>query len=268
MKLPVLFIGHGSPVHAVQDSDYTEEWQNYGDELLDEYDGEIEAVLCISSQWVSRGSFVTSAAQPPMITLRSLAGFPPALYEYRYPAEGSPETAERIRELSGGDVQADPERGFDYGAWSVLGRMFPDADIPVVQLSLNAMLDAQGHFDLARRLSPLRREGVLVVGSGNIVCNLAALDLQNPNRVVKPYPWAALAHELVNKWILGRRYGNLLDEQHYPLAIRQAIGSSPQYFWPLLYVLAMCGEKEPLELFNDQIVGRSVSMTSLVAGFV
>lgn len=268
MKLPVLFIGHGSPVHAVQDSDYTEEWQNYGDELLDEYDGEIEAVLCISSQWVSEGAYVTSSAAPPMIGLRNLAGFPPALYEYRYPAEGSPDTAERIRELSGGAVRLDPARGFDYGVWSVLGRMFPDADIPVVQLSLDNRLNAQGHFDLAKKLIPLRNEGVLVVGSGNIVCNLAAVDWQNPHKEVKPYPWAELAHELVNKWIIARRYGNLLDEQHYPLAIRQAIGSSPPHFWPLLYVLAMCGEKEPLELFNDVVVGRAVSMTSLVAGFV
>lgn len=266
MKLPVLFIGHGSPLNAIRDSAYTEEWQNYGDELLDEYDGEIESILCISSQWQTEGTRVTSAEQPS--TLHDFDDFPDELYRINYPAEGNPELAARIVGLLGeGQAAADPQRGLDYSAWAVLKRLVPAADIPVVQMSLDRRLNAQGHFDLAAKLAPLRKEGVLIVAAGNIVSNLPLQDWQHPGRAGNVYPWADLAHELVNKWISGRRYDRLLDEAQYPVAIRQAFHNR-QNFYPLLYALALRGEKEPLEFFNDEIIGKSVSMTSLVIGFV
>ena len=134
-------------------------------------------------------------------------------------------------------------------------------------MSLDRRLNAQGHFDLAAKLAPLRKEGVLIVAAGNIVSNLPLQDWQHPDRAGNAYPWADLAHELVNKWITGRRYDRLLDEAQYPVAIRQAFHNR-QNLYPLLYALALRGEKEPLEFFNDEIIGKSVSMTSLVIGFV
>ena len=166
-----------------------------------------------------------------------------------------------------GQAAADPQRGLDYSAWAVLKRLVPAADISVVQMSLDRRLNAQGHFDLAAKLAPLRKEGVLIVAAGNIVSNLPLQDWQHPDRAGNAYPWADLAHELVNKWITGRRYDRLLDEAQYPVAIRQAFHNR-QNFYPLLYALALRGEKEPLEFFNDEIIGKSVSMTSLVIGFV
>ena len=263
MKLPVLFVAHGSPLNAVRDNAHTEEWQNYGDELLDEFDGEIRAVLCVSSQWVTEGSRVTAAAEPP--TLHDFSGFPPELYEVRYPAAGSPELAERVCTLLG--AEADTQRGIDHGAWTVLKRLVPDASVPVVQLSLDRRLNAQGHFDLAAKLAPLRKEGVLVVATGHTVSNPQLQDWQHPDRPGNAYPWADLARELINKWASGRRYERLLDEENYPVAIRQALHDR-RCFYPLLYALALRGEKEPLEFFNDEIVGKSLSMTSLIIGFL
>ena len=279
MKLPVLFIGHGSPLNAIRDSAYTEEWQNYGDELLDEYDGEIESILCISSQWQTEGTRVTSAEQPP--TLHDFDDFPDELYRINYPAEGNPELAARIVGLLGEEQAAtDPQRGqiaihvhlseavpSDHAPTTRLHLGADAADIPVVQMSLDSRLNAQGHFDLAAKLAPLRKEGVLIVAAGNIVSNLPLQDWQHPDRAGNAYPWADLAHELVNKWITGRRYDRLLDEAQYPVAIRQAFHNR-QNLYPLLYALALRGEKEPIEFFNDEIIGKSVSMTSLVIGFV
>ena len=266
MKLPVLFLGHGSPMNAIGRSPYAEEWQNMGEELLDEYDDEIESILCISAHWLTNGTRVTAMEQPR--TIHDFAGFPDELFSMQYPAEGNPELAERIQELLGETrVQLDHNWGLDHGAWSVLRCMFPDADIPVVQLSLDHNLNAQQHFDLAKQLAPLRKEGVLIVGSGNIVHNTRLSDWQNPAQTGQAYPWAELTHELINKWIKARRYDGLLDEKNYSQAMRMAIPTS-EHLWPLLYILALRGEKEALELFNDEIVAKSISMTSLVIGFV
>lgn len=264
MKLPVLFVGNGNPLNAVRSTAHTEEWRNIGDELLGEYEGEIEAVLCVSPNWVSEGTRVTAAAQPA--TLHDFSGFPSELEQTEYPAPGNPATAERVCELLG-DAAADQTRGLDHGVWAVLKHLIPDASVPVVQLSLDSRLDAQGHYDLAARLAPLRKEGVLIAATGNTVSNLPLHDWQHPDQTGRAYPWADLARELINKWITARRLDRLLDEAHYPVAVRQALHLR-QNFYPMLYPLAAAGAKEPVEFFNDEIVGKSVSMTSFVIGFL
>ena len=159
------------------------------------------------------------------------------------------------------------KRQIDHGVWAVLKHLIPDASVPVVQLSLDSRLDAQGHYDLAARLAPLRKEGVLIAATGNTVSNLPLHDWQHPDQTGRAYPWADLARELINKWITARRLDRLLDEAHYPVAVRQALHLR-QNFYPMLYPLAAAGAKEPVEFFNDEIVGKSVSMTSFVIGFL
>ncbi|MGF6148429.1 LigB family dioxygenase [Kingella potus] len=266
MKLPVLFVGNGSPLNAVRSTAHTEEWRNIGSEILDEYDGEIEAVLCVSPNWTTEGTRITASPNPP--TLHGFSGFPPELSQVAYPAAGSPDTAARVCALLGADtVTPDPERGLDHGVWAVFKHLIPDASVPVVQLSLDRRLDAQGHYDLAARLAPLRKEGILIAATGNTVSNLPLHDWQNPDSTGNAYAWADLARELINKWVAARRLDRLLDEAHYPVAVRQALHLR-QNFYPMLYPLATVGEKEPVEFFNDETVGKSVSMTSFVIGFL
>ena len=265
MKLPVLFLGHGSPMNAIGRSPYAEEWHNMGEDLRDEFDDEIQSILCISAHWLTNGTRVTAMEEPR--TLHDFAGFPRELFNVRYPVEGNPALAKRIQGLLGDTVQLDYDWGLDHGAWSVLRHMFPDADIPVVQMSLDRNLNARQHFELAKQLAPLRQEGVLIVGSGNIVHNTQLCDWQNPAATGQAYTWAELTHELVNKWIKARRYDNLLDEKNYSRAMKMAIPTY-EHFWPLLYALALRGEREAIEFFNEEIVGKSISMTSLVSGFV
>ncbi len=264
MKLPVLFLGHGSPMNAVHDTPYSRNWHRLGQALRQRYGGEIRAVLAVSAHWCTDGTAVTAMPNPR--TIHDFGGFPQELFDVRYPAPGSPGLAAEIRSLLGGHaVAADFGWGLDHGTWSVLCHVFPEADIPVVQLSLNVHLDAPAHFALARRLAPLREQGVLIVGSGDIVHNLRLMDWRAPDEAGNAYEWAENARSLVNGWLEHGDTQALTDEAAYPPALHLA-APTPEHWWPLLYAAGAAGADEPLQIFNDDIVGKSLSMTSVVFG--
>lgn len=263
MKLPVLFLGHGSPMNAVRDTAYSRNWRLLGRALRQRYGGSIRAVLAVSAHWCTRQTAVTAMAQPR--TIHDFGGFPQELSDVRYPAPGSPELAAEIQTLLGGKVEADYGWGLDHGTWGVLCHVFPEADIPVVQLSLDVHLDAQGHFQLGRLLAPLRSKGVLIVASGDIVHNLSLTDRRAPDEAGEGYPWAESARSLVNRWLENGNTAALANEAAYPEELHLA-APTPEHWWPLLYAAGAADENGPVQIFNDDIVGKSLSMTSVVFG--
>ncbi|KAA2285870.1 4,5-DOPA dioxygenase extradiol [Arenimonas fontis] len=254
--MPVLFVGHGSPMNAIEDNPWRRGWQAVGRRLP-----RPKAILCVSAHWETEGVYVGSGAQPD--TLHDFRGFPRALFQVKYPAPGSPELAHRVAELlEGTRVHLDPQRGLDHGAWSVLSAMYPDADVPVLQLSLHSLQPGAWHYDLARQLQPLRDEGVLVMGSGNIVHNLR---YWRPD-MAEPYDWAARFDEDIAERIAeGHHEGMLGYETLGPDALLAI--PTPEHYLPLVYVLALQREGEPVEFFNDQ-VSSSISMRSVLIGNV
>ncbi|MBE7416909.1 MAG: 4,5-DOPA dioxygenase extradiol [Ideonella sp.] len=248
--MPVVFVGHGSPMLAIEDSTYRRGWTALASALPPPV-----AVLCISAHWTTCGTFVTGAEHPD--TLHDFTGFPRELYQIAYPASGSSWLASRVRALLGHDeVQLDPERGFDHGAWSVLSAMFARADVPVVQLSLDLSRPADHHRTLARRLAPLRDEGVLVVGSGNVVHNLA----QHKRGDAEPRDWGIRFDARIRSFI---EQGDHDAVVHYPALGLDAVMSvpTPEHFLPLVYVLGLTRPTDPVRVFNAGLRS-AVSMTS------
>lgn len=253
--MPVLFLGHGSPMNAIEDNGFRRSWTELARRLP-----RPTAVVCISAHWETGGDvFVTSGDTPT--TIHDFYGFPQALFDVRYPAPGAPGIAARVQELiRAARVHADADRGLDHGAWAVLMPMYPDADVPVVQLSLDTTKPAQFHYDLARQLAPLRDEGVLIVGSGNIVHNLRLW--RGPGAAL--YEWALRFDERVASCIDERRHRDLVQWESLgpeaPLAI-----PTLEHYLPLLYPLALQQDGESAELFNRGGES-SLSMTSVLIG--
>lgn len=258
--LPVLFFGHGSPMNAVEENRFVEGWRALAQRL----DVQPQAVLCISAHWETVGTRITAMPQPR--TIHDFGGFPAELYAIQYPAPGHPGLAAHIAGGLPGQVALDEEWGLDHGTWSVLKHIFPQADVPVLQLSLDRRMDAAAHYALAQQLTDLRRRGVLVVGSGNLVHNLGQIAWQHLNDVGYAHHWAATAHAQLNGWILSGDHGALIAAPtRSDHALRLAIPTAEHYL-PLLYVLGMQQPGESLELFNDHAVGGSITMTSVAIG--
>ena len=258
-RMPALFIGHGSPMNAIEDNEYNRGWAAAARDLP-----RPATILCISAHWETRGSFVTAEETPR--TIHDFGGFPRALYEMQYPAPGLPEMAGRIAQLApAAGVQPATNWGLDHGTWSVLCRMYPQADIPVVQLSLDRSQDATYHYQLGRQLNALRDEGVLIIGSGNMVHNLGLVAWDHVNTPGYAYDWAIEADAAIKKSILGGDHAPLINYQAQGRAFRLAI-PTPEHFIPLLYSLALQEKDEPVELFNDKPVGGSLTMTSVKIG--
>jgi 4,5-DOPA dioxygenase extradiol len=257
MTMPVLFLGHGSPINAIEDNAWSRMWRSLGERLP-----RPQSILCVSAHWETPGLWLTGSVAPP--TIHDFAGFPQTLFDVHYPVPGDPGLAQRVLELLGEDVFAriHPDRGLDHGAWSVLRPMYPDANIPVVQLSLDSRRQGAWHVALAQRLLPLREEGVLVIASGDIVHNLRLFDWRNPT----PLPWALRFRDRVNRLI---RDGNLTMLADWPALGEDAALSipTPEHYLPLLYALALARDGDNLEFFNDDVIG-SLSMTSLLIGHV
>ena len=253
-RMPVLFAGHGSPMNAIERNPWSAAWHTLAARLP-----RPRAILCVSAHWETRGVYVTATPTPE--TIHDFYGFPKPLFDVRYPAPGDAALARRIAEL-GGDVpiRLDPGRGLDHGSWSVLRVMYPAADIPVLQLSLDSRQPGPWHYGFARRLAPLRDEGVLVVGSGDIVHNLGLFRFG----AQAPLPWALRFREEVNRRIAARDHAALAD---WPSLGPDAALSipTPEHYLPLLYVLALQREDDRVETFNDDVVS-ALSMTSLVVG--
>lgn len=259
-RMPALFVGHGTPLNAIEDNGFSREWAKVGAALPLP-----RAVLCVSAHWETPGVQVTAMADPR--TIHDFAGFPPALYAVRYPAPGDPELAREIAGLFPGDeITLDLNWGLDHGCWSVLRRMFPDANVPVVQLSLDQGRTPREHSELARGLAPLRDRGVLILGSGNLVHNLGRISLRGQD-FNEPFgfDWALEANALFERLI---EASDLEGLSHYPelgRAAQQAV-PTPEHFLPMLYALALRWPGEPLAFFNDQAVAGSLTMTAFRIG--
>jgi 4,5-DOPA dioxygenase extradiol len=254
MKMPVLFVGHGNPMNAIEHNAFHAAWSALGRRLP-----RPRGILCVSAHWETRNAFVTATDKPE--TIHDFYGFPRELFNVRYPAPGDAALARRVASLVTTErVRNDPGRGLDHGAWSVLIAMYPAADIPVVQLSMDTSLPGRHHYDLARLLAPLRDESVLVVASGNIVHNLRLFSFHD----ARPLPWAGRCDEELRGLIAGRRHDELIEYPARHAEARLAV-PTPEHYLPLLYALALQEPGETTEMFNTQVVG-SISMSSVVIG--
>jgi 4,5-DOPA dioxygenase extradiol len=260
-RMPVLFVGHGSPMNAIEDNEFSREWRRVGKTLP-----KPKAILCISAHWETWGTLVTAMEKPR--TIHDFGGFPNELYRVEYPALGSNGLAQEVKDaIKKTRVSLDEEWGLDHGCWSVLKQMFPDADIPVVQLSLDSTKPAQEHYHIAKELVKFREKGVLILGSGNMVHNLRRVDLKNNSLSDFNEPfgldWAIEANELIKKLINENNHAALADYQSLGKAVQLAV-PTPEHYLPLLYVLALKQEGGAISYFNDKPVGGSLTMTSLV----
>ncbi|WP_321426236.1 4,5-DOPA dioxygenase extradiol [uncultured Bacteroides sp.] len=256
-QMPVLFVGHGSPMNAIEENEFVAGWRNIGKTIP-----KPNAILCISAHWVTRGTHVTAMEKP--LTIHDFGGFPQELFEIQYPAPGSPELAKETKELiSKTSVGLDEKWGLDHGCWSVLKHIYPNADVPIVQLSLDYYQDAQYHYELAKELSSLRKKGVLIVGSGNLVHNLKMIAWDKFNEPEYAYDWAVEALDKMKECILANNHKPLIDYKSQGSAFKLAI-PTPEHYLPMIYALALKEENEKVSLFNDKTVAGSLAMTSLL----
>ncbi len=253
MNMPLLFVGHGNPMNALEDNDFSRTWKDLGQTLP-----RPRAIVCVSAHWETDGTCVTAMERPA--TIHDFAGFPPALETMDYPAPGSPELAERVMDVvKSTRVRPDRSWGLDHGAWSVLCRMYPQADVPVVQVSIDAWAPPAFHYELGRELRPLRKEGVLILGSGNMVHNLRVMAWQDEG-----FDWAEECDAAMARLIENGDHQALIDYAGIPHA-HQAIPTEEHYM-PLLYVLGAMGKEETVSFFNGRVTLGSVSMRSLCTG--
>ncbi|WP_167613821.1 4,5-DOPA dioxygenase extradiol [Maribellus sediminis] len=256
--LPVLFLGHGSPMNAIVDNEFTRGFKDISSRFE-----KPRAILCVSAHWETRGTFLTANEHPP--TIHDFGGFPQALYDVQYPAPGAPDVAEATQQLiTKTEVGLTDKWGLDHGAWSVIRHMYPDADIPVFQMSLNYLESPQYHFELGQELAALRRKGVLIVGSGNLVHNLRLVAWNKIDTAGYAFDWAQEARTKMNQWIMDGNYKALIDYKKQGRAFELAV-PTPDHFLPLLYILALIEGNDAVSLFNDQAVAGSLTMTSVFA---
>jgi len=258
-RMPVLFLGHGSPMNAIEENEFVTGWRNIGKTFP-----KPRAILCVSAHWETRGTCVTSMEKPA--TIHDFGGFPRELFEVEYPAPGSPELAMETKAIiKKADVILDDKWGLDHGCWSVVKHLYPDADVPVIQMSLDYYQSPQHHYDIAKELSPLREKGVLIIGSGNMIHNL---HLVNWEKIEEPgfgYDWALEANEKIKNFILVNDHKSLIDYKSQGREINLAV-PTPDHFLPLLYSLALKEENETVNIFNDKAVMGSLTMTSIKIG--
>jgi 4,5-DOPA dioxygenase extradiol len=255
--MPVIFFGHGNPMNAVRHNRYTDGWAAIGAEI-----SQPRAALCVSAHWYIPRTAVTGMRSPP--TIHDFGGFPRALHEFQYPAKGDPELARRIQDLLAPTaVGSDQEWGLDHGAWSVLCHVFPQADIPVVQLSIDKRQPAAFHYEVGKRLAPLRDEGVLVIGSGNIVHNLACYAWRQPD--IEPVAWAVRFEQRVRESALAGDIPSLIA---YDSLDEDALMSAPtpDHYLPLLYVMGLRREGDRVTFPIEGFDGGAISMLAVQVG--
>ncbi len=254
-KMPVLFLGHGSPMNAIEENEFVAGFRNIAKTIP-----KPTAILCVSAHWETKGTFVTAMQNPP--TIHDFGGFPKALFDVQYPAPGSPELAQETKKIiSKTEVGLDDNWGLDHGSWSVISHLYPNANIPVIQMSIDYSQPAKYHYELAKEISSLRQKGVLIIGSGNIVHNLRMVAWEKLNEEYA-FDWAIEANEMMKKHILNGDHQKLINFKSQGKAFDLAI-PTPEHYLPLLYTLALKEENEKITLFNDKPVGGSLSMTSL-----
>jgi 4,5-DOPA dioxygenase extradiol len=255
--MPLIFLGHGNPMNALQINAYTKAWAAIGSEIP-----RPKAVLSISAHWYIAKTAIT--AMPTPRTIHDFGGFPQELYEVEYPAPGDPALANRIRALlSPHSVDLDDQWGLDHGTWSVLCHLYPEANVPVVQLSINRMKSASFHYEIGKKLAPLREEGVLIIGSGNIVHNLRDYAWSQP--LAAPFDWAVRFEEQVRELLLAADDGPLINYQTLGNDATLSV-PTPDHYLPLLYVIACRKEGEKLSFPVKGVDGGSISMLSVQIG--
>lgn len=257
--MPVFFIGHGSPMNGIEHNYFSDHWKDEASRIPVP-----KAVISISAHWLTRGTRMTAMEHPR--TIYDFGGFPEALYQIKYPAPGNPslvkETMSLVQHTS---ITADHEWGLDHGTWTVVRHMFPNANIPVLQLSIDATKPMQWHYDLARELKQLRQKGVLIIGSGNMVHNLGLIAWDKIQDESYGYDWALEINETFKKHILSGNHDSLIAYEKLGRNATLAI-PSPDHYIPLLYVLGMTNKQETPHFFNDKAVAGSLTMTSVKFG--
>lgn len=257
-KMPVLFLGHGSPMNAIEENEFVAGFRKVAKDIPTP-----QAILCISAHWETKGTFVTAMAHPP--TIHDFGGFPKALFDVQYPAPGSPDLARETQALiTQTEVHLDDKWGLDHGAWSVIKHLYPAANIPVIQMSIDYSKPAQYHYELAREIKSLREKGVLIIGSGNMVHNLRMVEWRRLHETFG-FDWAIEAS--------GQMKASILSGDHQPLINFRSQGRewdlaipTPEHYLPLLYALGLKEGDESVSLFNDQALAGSLTMTSVKIG--
>lgn len=256
-RMPVLFLGHGSPMNAIEENMFVASFRELGHSLP-----KPQLILCVSAHWETKGTFVTAMSSPE--TIHDFGGFPRELYEVQYPAPGSPEWASKAKKIiTKTEVELDYNWGLDHGAWSVIKHLYPQADVPVIQMSIDYTKPAQYHYDLAKEIGELSRKGVLIVGSGNMVHNLRLADFRRLSGDPYGYDWAIEANELMKSYILDDDHQSLIQYRKQGPAFDLAI-PTPEHYLPLIYALALKEKNDEITLFNDEPVGGSLTMTSVL----
>ena len=256
-KMPVLFIGHGSPMNAIEDNEFSNRWQQMGQEIP-----KPRAVVVVSAHWLTQGTAVTAMSQPK--TIHDFGGFPQVLFDVQYPAPGDPNLATEIQKLvTNPSVVLDHDWGLDHGTWSVVKHMYPKADIPVLQLSIDYHKPAKYHYELAKQLLSLRKKGVLI--SGNMVHNLRMVAWNKLSEPEFGYDWALEMNAIFKQKISTRNHVDLIAYEKLSKAASLAI-PTPDHYYPLLYILALQTDTDAVEFFNDKAVGGSLTMTSVKIG--
>jgi 4,5-DOPA dioxygenase extradiol len=254
MLTPTLFIGHGNPMYAIEQNEFSHTWAELGKTLPTP-----SAILSISAHWETNGTQVTAMARPQ--TIHDFGGFPRELFETLYMAHGSPKLAEHIKDtLPAENIALNTDWGLDHGTWSILRNMYPKADIPVIQLSVDRTKSPLQHYELGKKLAFLRKENVMIIGSGNIVHNLHTIDWQNPHGA---HQWATVANNRIKSLIESADHNSLINFFKLGEEVRLAI-PTPEHYIPLLYILALQSDTDKLSFFNDNIEMGALSMTSIL----
>lgn len=258
VKMPVLFVGHGSPMNGIEENEFSLYWKKLATEIE-----KPKAVLCISAHWLTKGTFITAMENPP--TIHDFGGFPQALHEVQYPAKGSPILAQKTAELiTSTNVGLDHDWGLDHGTWTVVRHMYPNADIPVLQLSIDYHQPAEYHYALAKQIASLRKKGVLIIGSGNMVHNLRMIAWEKINDFYG-FDWALEMNDIFKKKIEANDHSALIHYETLHSAAKLAI-PTPDHYYPLIYTLALKEEKDTIQFFNDKAMAGSLTMTSVRIG--
>ncbi|MBL7917783.1 MAG: 4,5-DOPA dioxygenase extradiol, partial [Bacteroidia bacterium] len=243
-------------MNAIEENEFVTGFRNIGKDIP-----KPKAILVISAHWETRGTYVTAMEKPR--TIHDFGGFPQALFDVQYPAPGSPDLAKQTKELiKKTSVGLDEQWGLDHGAWSVVKHLYPLADVPVIQMSIDYTQNAQYHYDLAKELAALRSKGVLIVGSGNMVHNLGMLAWEKLNTTDYGFDWAIEASTKMKQFIVNNDHKSLINFQSQGKAFDLAI-PSPEHYLPMIYSIALKDEKEKITLFNDKAVAGSLTMTSI-----
>ena len=257
--MPVLFIGHGSPMNGIEDNEFSNRWKTMAKEIPVP-----AAVLVVSAHWLTKGTQITAMNFPK--TIHDFGGFPKALFDVEYKAPGNPVLAKETAELlHSAKVTLDHDWGLDHGTWTVVRHMYPEANIPVLQLSIDYSKDAQYHFDLAKELYALRKKGVLIIGSGNMVHNLGIIAWDKMKEPEYGYDWALQMNDTFKQHISNGDFKPLINYQSLGKAASLAI-PTPEHYLPLMYSLGLKSDKEHISFFNDKAVAGSLTMTSVKIG--